>query len=288
MSIKPIILAATAVSVGALLAYAQNSFEGVEIKTTPVAGNIYMLEGRGGNIGVSAGPDGLLMIDSQFAPLSEKIRSALRELGAENPKFLINTHVHGDHVGGNENFGRKATILAQANVRKRMTQGDTPSAKAALPVITFRDGISVHFNGEEVRVIHFPAGHTDGDSVIIFTKSNVVHMGDDFFAGRFPYIDLDSGGDVAGYIKNVDRALEMIRDDARIIPGHGPLATREDLKNFRDMLEQTTAVIRKGMKDGKSLEQLQAAGLPDRWKSWGTGFVNTDRWISIVHRSYSK
>ena len=288
MSIKPTLLAAAAVALGALVAYAQSRFDGVEIKTTQVSGNIYMLEGSGGNIGVSAGPDGLLMIDSQFAPLSEKIRAALGKLGGEDPKFLINTHVHGDHVGGNENFGRKAAILAHANVRKRMTQADQPPAKTAIPVVTYKDGISIHFNGEEVRVIHFPTGHTDGDSVIVFTKSKVVHMGDHFFSGRFPYIDIDSGGDVAGFIENIDRALEMIGADTKIIPGHGPLSTRRDLKTFRGMLEETTALIRKGAKDGKSLEQLQAAGLPDKWKSWGTGFIDTKRWISIVHRSYSR
>lgn len=288
MSIKPSLLAAAAVALGALVAYAQSRFDGVEIKTTQVSGNIYMLEGSGGNIGVSAGPDGLLMIDSQFAPLSEKIRAALGKLGGEDPKFLINTHVHGDHVGGNENFGRKAAILAHANVRKRMTQADRPPAKTAIPVVTYKDGISIHFNGEEVRVIHFPTGHTDGDSVIVFTKSKVVHMGDHFFSGRFPYIDIDSGGDVAGFIENIDRALEMIGADTKIIPGHGPLSTRGDLKTFRGMLEETTALIRKGAKDGKSLEQLQAAGLPDKWKSWGTGFIDTKRWISIVHRSYSR
>ncbi len=288
MSIKPTLFAAAAVALGALVAYAQSRFDGVEIKTTRVSGNIYMLEGSGGNIGVSAGPDGLLMIDSQFAPLSEKIRAALGKLGGEDPKFLINTHVHGDHVGGNENFGRKAAILAHANVRKRMTQADQPPAKTAIPVVTYKDGISIHFNGEEVRVIHFPTGHTDGDSVIVFTKSKVVHMGDHFFSGRFPYIDIDSGGDVAGFIENIDRALEMISADTKIIPGHGPLSTRGDLKTFRGMLEETTALIRKGAKDGKSLEQLQAAGLPDKWKSWGTGFIDTKRWISIVHRSYSR
>ncbi len=155
-------------------------------------------------------------------------------------------------------------------------------------MVTYEDGISIHFNGEEVRVIHFPKGHTDGDSVIVFTKSKVVHMGDHFFSGRFPYIDIDSGGDVAGFIENIDRALEMIGADTKIIPGHGPLSTRGDLKTFRGMLEETTALIRKGAKDGKSLEQLQAAGLPDKWKSWGTGFIDTKRWISIVHRSYSR
>ena len=180
-------------------------FSKVEIKATKVAGNVYMLEGAGGNIGVSVGSDGLLIVDDQFAPLADKIHAALRGLSPASLKFVLNTHWHGDHTGGNAAFSAEAPIIAQENVRKRMATdqvvfGDKvpASPKEALPVITFDDKVSVHFNGEEIKAIHFPAGHTDGDSVIFFTGSNVVHMGDDFFAGRFPFVDIGSGGSVQG------------------------------------------------------------------------------------------
>src|SRR5688572_15664773 len=205
---------------------AQQDFSRVEIKSTQVAGNVHMFEGAGGNIGVSSGPDGILIVDDQFAPLAEKIDAALQKLEAPGPlKFVLNTHWHGDHTGGNAFFGRKASIVAHANVRKRLA-AKSDTAKEALPVITHEDGLSVHFNGEEIRMISLPPGHTDGDCVIHFTKSGVVHMGDQFFNGRFPFIDLGSGGDVAGYLKNVETVLSKLPEGVKIIPGHGPLATR--------------------------------------------------------------
>lgn len=285
--IKPHAMKRTIVSLlacaAAVAGLAQQNFDNVQIKATHVAGNVHMLEGAGGNIGVSTGPDGLLIVDDQFAPLAEKIDATLEKLEAGGPlKFVLNTHWHGDHTGGNAFFGRKASIIAHTNVRKRLAgKSDTP--KEALPVITQDEGLSIHFNGEEIRMIPLPAGHTDGDSVIHFTKSGVVHMGDQFFNGRFPFIDLGSGGSVEGYIKNVERALERIPDDAKIIPGHGPLATKKDLKNFHDALLETTGIIRKGIAEGKSLEQVKAAGLPDKYKSWGAGFINHSRYMEIVY-----
>src|SRR6185436_8830911 len=216
--------------------FAQRDFANVEIKTLPVAKNIYMLEGAGGNIGVSIGPDGNLMVDDQFAPLAPKIDAALQKLNPGKLRFLLNTHHHGDHTGGNAVFGAKeATIIAQSNVRRRLA-GDANSKKEALPVITFDHSASVHFNGEEIKLLHHGPGHTDGDSIIHFTGANVVHMGDQFFNGGFPFIDLNSGGSVAGYIKTVATVLEKIPPDAKIIPGHGKLATVEDLKAFHAML----------------------------------------------------
>src|ERR1041385_3381718 len=188
-------------------ALAQGDLSKVEIKSTQVSGNVYMLEGSGGNIGVSVGADGILIVDDQFAPLADKIRAALKKLGEGKLKYILNTHWHGDHTGGNKEFGPEAPIIAHDNVRKRLSteqhsdffKETTPaSPKEALPVITFDQALSVHFNGEEIRAIHFPHGHTDGDSVIFFSASNVVHLGDDFFAGRFPFVDLESGGSVEG------------------------------------------------------------------------------------------
>lgn len=276
--------------------YAQD-FSKVEITATKVAGNIHMLQGSGGNIGVSVGPDGILIVDDQFAPLADKIKKALKDLGEGKLKFVLNTHWHGDHTGGNAVFGPEAPIIAHDNVRRRLAteqrielfKSTVPaSPKEALPVITFDKSLSVHFNGEEIKVIHFPQGHTDGDSIIFFTTSNVVHMGDDFFVGRFPFVDLDSGGSVQGLTKNIGDIIPKLAADVKIIPGHGPLATVEDLKQFQNMLKETTAIVQGKMKAGKTMEQIKAEGLPAEWTSWGTGFIKTDVWLEIIHRSLSK
>ncbi|HEV3470307.1 MAG TPA: MBL fold metallo-hydrolase [Pyrinomonadaceae bacterium] len=273
----------------------QDRFAGVEIKTHKVAGSVYMLEGAGGNIGVIAGPDGVLIVDDQFAPLAERIRAALRQINPGPLKFVLNTHWHGDHTGSNAAFSREAALVAHSNVRRRLAAGATifdqkipPAPKEALPVITFDTAVYFHFNGEEVRVIHFPAGHTDGDSVIFFTGSNVIHMGDDFFAGRFPFVDLASGGSVEGLIKNVGEIIAQAPAGVKIIPGHGPLSTVEDLRTYHAALRETTDLIRQRMQQGKTLEQIKAEGLPEKFKEWGTGFIKTEQWIETVHRSLSQ
>ena len=270
----------------------QTDLSKVEIKTTKVAGNVYMLEGAGGNIGVSAGPDGVLIVDNQFAPLAEKIRAAFKPLGTGQLRFVLNTHYHGDHTGSNAVFGPEAPIVAHANVRKRLASGarvlgqQVPAApKEALPVITYETTVSVHFNGEEVRVVHFPASHTDGDSVVYFTASNVIHLGDNFFAGRFPFVDIDNGGSVEGLTRNIAEIIAKAPAGVRLIPGHGPLSTVEDLRAFHAMLRETTEVVRARLRAGRTLEQAKAEGLPPKWREWGTGFINTERWIEIVYRS---
>jgi glyoxylase-like metal-dependent hydrolase (beta-lactamase superfamily II) len=278
----------------AISAHAQTDFSKVEIKATKVAGNVYMLEGAGGNIGVSVGDDGLLIVDDQFAPLADKIRAALKGLADKKLRFILNTHWHGDHTGGNIAFGPEAPIIAHDNVRKRLAteQKSTvfntttpPSPKEALPVITFNDSLSVHFNGEDIRAIHFPQGHTDGDSVIFFSASNVVHLGDDFFAGRFPFVDLDSGGSVEGLAKNIGELIGKIPADAKLIPGHGPISTLDDLKSYHRMLQQTTEIVRQKIAAGKTLDQIKSEGLPDEWKPWGAGFIKTDRWVETIYKS---
>jgi len=272
----------------------QRDFSQVQIKATKVAGNVYMLEGSGGNIGVSVGEDGILIVDDQFAPLADKIRAALKELGDKKLRFILNTHWHGDHTGGNVAFGPEAPIIAHENVRKRMAteqkseffKSTTPaSPKEALPVITFDQTLSVHFNGEEIRAIHFPQGHTDGDSVIFFTSSNVVHLGDDFFAGRFPFVDLESGGSVEGLAKNIGEIVDKIPAGAKLIPGHGPISTIDDLKAYHRMLLETTGIVREKIAAGKTMDQIKSEGLPDEWKPWGVGFIKTDRWLETVYRS---
>lgn len=269
-------------------------FSKVEIKATKVAGNIHMLQGAGGNIGVSVGADGILIVDDQFAPLADKIKAALKTLDQGKLKFILNTHWHGDHTGGNAAFSPDAPIIAQTNVRKRLQEGSKapwkvdPAPKEALPVITFDQSVSIHFNGEEIRVIHFPRGHTDGDAIIFFTGSNVVHMGDDFFNGMFPFIDLDSGGDVDGYVKNIGEVIAKVPAGVKIIPGHGPLATIDDLRTYQRMLVTTTDIVKKKIAAGKTLDQIKAEGLPDEWKSWGTGFIKTDAWIATLYRGFKK
>jgi len=280
-----------------VLAIAQDDYSKVEIKATKVSGNVYMLEGSGGNIGVSIGVDGILIVDDEFAPLAEKIKAALKNLGEGKLKFILNTHWHVDHTGGNAPLGKEATIIAHDNVRKRLSteqrleffkQTVPASPSEAWPVITFDQSLSVHFNGEEIKVIHFPHGHTDGDSVIFFTTSNVVHMGDDFFAGRFPFVDLDSGGSVQGMAKNVGEIIPKLPAGVKLIPGHGPISTIDDLKAYHRMLLATTEIVRKKIAAKKSLERVKKEGLPAEWKSWGEGFIKTDQWLELVYRSLTK
>jgi glyoxylase-like metal-dependent hydrolase (beta-lactamase superfamily II) len=242
-----------------------------------------MLEGEGGNIAVSVGKDGVLIVDDQFEPLVPKIREALKKLGNDRPEFLLNTHYHGDHTGGNAAFAEGGThIIAHHNVRKRL-QGDK-----GLPVITFDQSLSVHFNGEEIRALHFPNSHTDGDAVILFTGSNVVHTGDLFVTGRFPFVDLNGGGDVEGLVRSIQRLVREIPAGAKVIPGHGTLSTVEDVRAYLAMLEETVGIVRDRIRQGQSLEQIKAAGLPERWKASGTGFVPTDRWIETIYQSLTR
>jgi len=263
-------------------------------KTEKVAGNVYVLYGRGGNIGVSYGADGMMIIDTQFAEVADKVKAELAKLGTDKPKFIFNTHWHGDHSGGNEIFGKDSIILAHTNVRKRMLEttlfmGEkrTPSPKAALPVLTYDEGVSLHFNGEEIRAVYFPNGHTDGDTVLFFTSSNAVHLGDDFFIGRFPFVDLESKGSVEGLLRNIGDLLQMIPADAKIIPGHGQVGTIDNLRDYHQMLLETAIIVRKAMKEGKSLDEIKKAGFPEKFKEAGSGFIKSDNWIETIYKSYS-
>ena len=260
----------------------------VEIKSEQVAPGVAVLFGAGGNIGVSYGEDGTILIDDQFAPLTEKIQTAVSTLGAQPVKFLVNTHWHYDHTGGNENLGKAgAVIMAHDNVRVRMAagQGDQkPSAKVALPVVTYADGLKLHLNGEEVRVMHMPAGHTDGDSIVHWTKSNVIHMGDLFFLKMsFPFVDASSGGNVRGVIAAADKVLAMADDQTKIIPGHGAVATKADLKQYRDMVAQIVAKVETSAKAGKTLEQIKADRPADGYGVKADGFITADRFVETVY-----
>jgi len=266
----------------------------IEIKVEKVAGNVYMLYGvggfAGGNIGVSVGDDGVVLVDDQFEPLVPKIEAALRGITSKPVRFVLNTHFHGDHTHGNKVFGLKSTIIAHDNVRKRVAADDSfdgkPGTKApphALPIITFDNRVSVHLNGEDIRGLHVPAGHTDGDTVVYFTDSKVVHMGDDFFNGMFPFIDLEGGGTVKGYLAATQKVLADLAADVKIIPGHGPLAAKADLVRYVDMLKETSAIVQKGIDQGKTVEQMQKEKVLAKYDSWGGGFIKTDAFIAELY-----
>lgn len=273
-------------------AAAQPDLSNVEIKPTKVSGHIYMLEGAGGNIGVSAGDDGILIVDSQFYPLAPKIKAALKGIVDKPVRFVLNTHHHGDHTTGNPQFAADgAEIVAHDNVRKRMSaqMADKQSwmsklPVSALPVLTFRDSVTLHFNGEEIRAIHLPSGHTDGDSIIHFVKSNVVHLGDHLFVGMFPFIDLSSGGTVDGYIANLEKVLREVPKDAKIIAGHGPLATLDDVRTSVQMIKDTRAVVAAGLKKGKTVEQLKQEKVLAKWEKFAWSFMSADGFTETLAR----
>ena len=274
-------------------AIAQRNFDNVAITTTDLGQNIFMLQGAGGNIGVSTGDDGVFIIDDQFAPLSEKIIEALAALSDKPVSYVLNTHWHGDHTGGNENFGKAgAVIVAHENVRKRMSakqfiktfKREVPAApEAALPVVTFSDSVKFYFNDNEISVMHMPASHTDGDSIVLFKEANILHLGDTFFNGFFPFIDHSSGGTLDGLIVTIEKALELVDGDTRIIPGHGPLSDRDGLIVYRDMLQSVKAAMQPHLDAGKSREDIIAANpLAEIGKTWGRGFMKTDVFTGIL------
>lgn len=245
-----------------LLFYAQN-FDDITIETIKVSDNVYMLTGYGGNIGISVGDDGVFVIDDQFATLTPKILEAIKKISNKPIQFLVNTHWHGDHTGGNENFNKLgATIIAHDNVRKRLAEtpkrDKTMRPKEALPVITFNDKLSVHINGEKVKIFHVHDAHTDGDALLYFTKNNVLHTGDLYFNGMYPYIDLGSGGSVNGYIKAVKQTLKLINDETKIIPGHGKLSNKTEYQAFLTMLETLKANVLAEIANGKTEDEVVA------------------------------
>jgi cyclase len=272
----------------------------VQIKVTKVSGNIYMLEGQGGNIAASVGEDGIVIVDDEFAPLAEKIQAVLKNLRiTDKPvRFVINTHYHGDHTGGNPPFANSgSTVIAQDNVRKRLISGGLagnggsikmevkPAEKAALPIVTFEHDVTVHLNGEDIRALHFPAGHTDGDAIIFFPKNNVVHMGDDFVRYGFPFIDVASGGSVQGMADGVEKAIAQLPADVKVIPGHGQLSSLDDVRAYIQMLKDTTAAVQKAMAAKKTLDQMKQEKILAPWAKWSGDFVNQDTFIETIYNS---
>ena len=270
-----------------LAAFAQDDdFSKVQMKVTKVAGNVYMLEGSGGNIGASVGEDGIVIVDDQFAPLADKIKAALKGVTNKPVRFVINTHFHGDHTGGNAIFQKDAPVIAQDNVRKRLEAGGgdrKPAPKDALPIITFDHDVTVHLNGEDIHALHFASGHTDGDSIIFFPKSNVVHMGDDFVTYGFPFIDLKSGGSVEGMIAAVDDVVGKLPADVKVIPGHGPISNLDDVRKFSAMLKATLAAVQNALKQGETLDQMKQEKILAPWDKWSGDFIKTDGFIETLY-----
>ncbi|ARV09454.1 MBL fold metallo-hydrolase [Winogradskyella sp. PC-19] len=274
------------------IGFAQSRFDSVEIKSEKLSDNVYVLFGAGGNIGVSVGEDGVFVIDDQFAPLSEKILAEIKKLSDKPLKFLVNTHWHGDHTGGNLNMTKAgATIIAHDNVKVRLLKpkrDGSNNPKEALPVITFNDKLSITINDEPVAVFHVANAHTDGDALLYFTGSNVLHTGDTYFKGRYPFIDLNSGGSVKGYIEAAKRGLMVIDENTKIIPGHGTVSNKEEYQDFLKMLETLETNISKAIADGKTEDEVKADTYLTKTYDdlgYGSGFINSERIRTTFYKS---
>lgn len=284
---------------GLALAQQPQDFSKVQVKIAKVAGNIYLLQGAGGNIAASVGDDGILLVDTEYAPLGDKILAALASVApGKQVRYVINTHYHADHTSGNVFFGsRGAVIIAQTNLRKRLAEGSAggtggamkmqsaPQPAAALPVITYENQMSLYFNGEEIRVTHFPAAHTDGDSVVYFTKSNVVHMGDIFVRYGLPFSDIRAGGSIQGMIAACDKVSSTLPADVKVIPGHGDLATLDDVRAYTKMLNDTMAVAQKALDEHKTLGQMEQENILAPWADKAKGFVKANTFIEELYYS---
>ena len=274
-------LAAALLFCGGTAAGAADPFADVEIATAHVAGTVHMLTGAGGNVAVSVGEDGTLIVDDQFLPLASRIQDAINQLGGGLPTFILNTHYHGDHVGGNPFFGKTGIIVAHDNVRARLLDGGKLPG-AALPSITYTREMAVHFNGEDIALIHLPRGHTDGDSAVWFKQANVLHTGDQLFNGRFPYIDIEGGGSVGGYMANLESMVATVPGDTRVIPGHGALCDVPAIAQNLETIRATRRIVLEALAAGATLDQVIEAGLGSEYAGWGAGFINEERWIRII------
>lgn len=267
-----------------VISFAQSRFDNVEIKSEKLSDHVYVLFGAGGNIGVSVGDDGVFVIDDQFAPLSDKILAEIKTLSDKPLQFLVNTHWHGDHTGGNINMAKAgATIIAHDNVKTRLLnprRDGSLNPKEALPVITFNDKLNITINNEPIAVFHVANAHTDGDALLYFTGSNVLHTGDTYFKGRYPFIDLNSGGSVNGYIEAAKRGLIVIDEDTKIIPGHGTVSNKAEYQSFLKMLETLKENISKAIAEGKTEDEVKAdTSLTKQYDDldYGSGFINSER-----------
>lgn len=273
-------------------------WDAVEIKTEKLSDNIYVLFGRGGNIGLCVGDDGVFMIDDQYAPLSDKILAAISEITDKPVRFLLNTHWHGDHTGGNENFGNKgAVIVAHENVRERISTdqfmqafGRQSKAKPEgfWPEVTFKKDITFHMNGETIMAFHVHHAHTDGDAIVYFPKSNIIHTGDTYFRERFPFIDVSSGGSVDGMINSANKVIFLSDANTKIIPGHGIVSNKAEIQKFRDVLMALRDRVQAAIDEGKSHEEIMAAKLSADFEGWGEAFITYDKIIDIIYTDLTR
>jgi glyoxylase-like metal-dependent hydrolase (beta-lactamase superfamily II) len=273
----------------------RDDFSQVEVQVSKVGGKVYLLKGAGGNIGFSVGQDGIVLVDDQFAPLADKIKAALHTITDKPLRFVINTHYHFDHIDGNASFQKEAPVIAHDNVRKRLESGGAPgnlgsvkqelqpAAREALPILTFSQDVTIHLNGEDIHVLHYPSGHTDGDSMIFFPQSNVVHMGDDFVTYGFPFIDLAGGGSVEGMIVAADYVIANLPADVKVIPGHGPVSNLDDVRQFVAMLKETRSVVEKAIKAGQTLKQMKQEKILEAWKNWSGDFISSEAFIETLY-----
>jgi len=294
---RPLLLVALLLaSINSSFAQDKTQDKAVEFTTIQLSDAIYMLQGRGGNVGISTGEDGLYIIDDQVKPITSQLLQAIRKISNKPIKFVINTHYHADHTGGNEAIGGAgAVIIAHDNIRKRMTSKQVsifmnnttpPYPKGALPVVTFNDRMSLHFNGESATAYYVANGHTDGDSIIHFPVSNVIHMGDMYFNGLYPYVDLDAGGSMEGLVEAADLALSMADESTRIIPGHGPLAMTEDLKSYRDFLIKASANVQELIDQDMNLQQIIAAQPTREWdETMGKTWIKPAQFVTFIYNS---
>lgn len=287
------IAAALTAALVSLPAFAQQDFSKFKVEAIKLTDTTYMLTGAGGNLGLSVGEDAVFLIDDQYAPMTDRISAAIAQITPKPVRFVLNTHWHGDHTGGNENMGKAgALIVAHDNVRKRMSSEQfielmkmtvKASPKAALPVVTFGGSMTFHLNGEELRALHMPRAHTDGDAIVHFMKSDVIHMGDIYFNGMYPFIDTTSGGTPEGTIAACDQVLAIATDKTRIIPGHGPLSNKAELKTYRDMVATVSARVKEMAAAGRNAEEIFAAGVTrDFDEKWGKGFIKPAKFVEML------
>ena len=285
--------------VGVAPALSAQNFDTVQVRAIKAGEGVYMLQGLGGNIGVSSGPDGVILVDDQYAPLTEKIRAALAGLNPGPIRFILNTHWHFDHTGGNENFGKAGVVIvAHENVRRRMSveqfvttfpQAVPASPSGALPVVTFTDAVTFYYNGDSIAAIHVPPAHTDGDVIVWFKHANVIHMGDTFFNGRYPLVDLASGGSSEGFITAADRVLALSDANTKIIPGHGPLGDRVALQAFRTMMATVRDRIKQAIAAGRTLDQVKSAKpTADFDAVWGNGRITPTLFVEVLYQDLSR
>jgi cyclase len=275
--------------------FADDDFSNINFNSTLVGSSIYMLEGAGGNITASIGSDGVLLVDDDFAQMGPKLLLKLKELNGDRPRFIINTHFHYDHTGGNEFFGSTATIIAATAVRERlqaeqMLWGSKHAAvpSLGLPNLTFNQSLTIHINNDDIQVMHLPHGHTDGDSVVFFKKENVASLGDLYFSGMFPIFHIEHAGSLNGFVKDIEFAIEKISNDARIIPGHGPLSTKSELISYHQMILKSIKTVKSGIKQKLTLEQIQNLGLPKRCEPFSHGYLATNQWIALLYKGLNQ